>query len=162
MPDEQESFYGDQDNRPSVAITGGIAAIPGKADNAAQEKGRLADYLNRLMLICPLQHELWEVEVDGSPQESDVLVSHVVVFDYTLSTADNTPTVSIIDLGETPIFWTNVKRQLDRETSKENPWAVGRLIKPGASYKLAAPIAEDLNAAAIALTEFKKTLAISE
>jgi hypothetical protein len=133
------------ENRPSVPATGGIGAVN------EYEAIRLDTFLNHLLLICPLQHEEW----DTSMGEADVLVSYILDVTYSLNIEDNTVEVEYDDLGEMPVFWARVKRQLDAQTSAEEPWTLGKLIKPGNAYQLQAPTAEDLRAAEVALEMFR-------
>jgi hypothetical protein len=133
------------ENRPLPPATGGIAA----ADE--YEATKLDTSLNNLLLICPLQHEEW----DTTMGVADVLVSYILEVSYSLNTEDNSVEVDYNDLGETPVFWQRVKRQLDAQASPESPWVVGKLVKPGRAYQLQAPTAEDLRAANVALEMFR-------
>ena len=132
------------ENRPLVPTTGGIAA-------AESVDVRLDNFLNHLLLICPLQHEDWETSMGNA----DVIVSHILDVRYTMD-ADNKVTAEYDDLGEMPVFWAGVKRQLDAQATKENPWVLGKLTQPGRAYKLEPPLPEDLRAAELVLAQFQQ------
>jgi hypothetical protein len=100
-------------------------------------------------MFCPLQFEEWKT----SQGDSTVLVSHILRFSYTLNVM-NSPEIEWEDLGETPVFWEYVQKQLTEQASQEFPWVVGTLGKGGRAYRIEPPLAEDLTAAAAVLAEF--------
>jgi hypothetical protein len=132
--------------RPLPPISGGIA---GAEEIATTQMDSL---VNHLLLICPLQHEEWETTMG----DADVLVSYILDIRYELSTEDNSVSVDWDDLGELPIFWQRVKKQLDEQASAERPWVLGKLTRPGRAYEITAPLPEDYRAAEVVLAEYRE------
>lgn len=136
---------GDSTQRPLPSAGTGLAAAE------VTEGPKLEAYMGKLLVVCPLQHEEWETSFG----KADVLVSYILVVSYTMD-AENRVSVDWEDLGETPIFWSFVKKQVDEQSTPELPWVVGTLSKGSRAYRLVPPLPEDLRAAEMALTEFQE------
>lgn len=143
MADEQPRL-GDPEQRPTPPSTGGLRG----AEDVSGPK--LVEYVGRKMLVCPLQHEEWET----TQGPADVLVSQIIVYSYTLD-SNNSPVVEWEDLGETPVFWQRVQKQLDEQATPDYPWVVGTLTRPGRAYSIEAPLPEDLTAAEKVLEQYR-------
>jgi len=135
---------GDPETRPDVASSNGIAAAE------ITQGPKLSEYVGRTMLFQPLQHEEWKT----TQGDADVLVAYALTFTYTLDSM-NAPIVEWEDLGEVPVFWSFVQKQLDEQASADTPWVLGTLSKGTRAYRIDPPTPEDLNAAAKVLEEWR-------
>jgi hypothetical protein len=98
-----------------------------------------ADLLGELVAFEPGDEETIETTI--GPSEA-VMARVVVIHD------DGT----FSDLGENPVFWTIVRRQL--LTGKEEaPWVVGRVVKPGQALRLQPPTDAEQSAIAKVLAK---------
>jgi len=59
---------------------------------------------------------------------------------------------SVTDLGQRPIFWQVVRRQLSKATP-EMPWIAGRLVQAGQAYRLDAYTDDEAKLIAAALAQ---------
>lgn len=80
------------------------------------------ELLGRLIACRPIEDRMFDTKVGSST----ATVCQLVTVDD-----DGTPD----DLGERPIFWQVVRRQLTAAT-KATPWIAGRLVQAGQAYKL--------------------------
>ncbi len=78
--------------------------------------------IDRIVALRPLRVEVVETKIGPS----DATIADV------LEIGDDG---KIIDHGETPVFWSLVRRQLTFAT-EEQPWVVGRLVRSGQAYRL--------------------------
>jgi hypothetical protein len=89
------------------------------------------DLIDKLVAFEPMREET----VDTKLGPSDAVIARVV------EVADDG---TFSDLGEHPIFWMVVRRQL--VAGKEDaPWVVGRLIRAGQAYRLEAPTVSEMD-----------------
>jgi hypothetical protein len=97
------------------------------------------EIVGRIVAFRPLRQERVETKIGPS----DATYAQVVVIDD-----DGTP----VEHGETPIFWTVVRRQLAKATP-EAPWVVGRLVLDGQAYRLDPVNEPDLSLVDVALAD---------
>lgn len=96
---------------------------------SASQPSSADELMGKLAAYRPV--ETREVETKLGPSEATV--SQVV-----LIAADG----QVTDLGERPIFWVVVRRQLEAATGQV-PWIAGRLEQSGQAYRLAATGEDD-------------------
>ena len=95
------------------------------------------ELLDGLVAFEPLREEV----IDTKVGPSDAVIARVIQINDDGSSVDH---------GESPIFWTYVRRQL-LLGMESAPWVVGRLVKSGQAFRLEAPSADDLRNVAEAL-----------
>jgi hypothetical protein len=96
------------------------------------------ELLGRLVAYRPVEVRSFETKVGIS----EATVCQVV---------EVRPDGSFVDLGERPIFWIVVRRQLATATP-ETPWVVGRLNQAGQAYRLDGIGDDDVPAVQAAIT----------
>jgi hypothetical protein len=103
---------------------------------------KISEYIGQLLLIAPLRDELIQVTMNGKEQESEATFSQVIKVND-----DGT----FVDLGESPVFWSYVRRQLKEQTSPEFPFVAGRIEKGARAFRIVPPSPDEMVACETAL-----------
>lgn len=145
-----ETVFGDSTERPLPSLGGGIA------EAELFQGPKLQAYMDNLLVIQFLQMEVWDTVIDGMPEQSETAVCYILVVEsYELDAQNNIINLKWEDLGETPIFWSFLKKQILDQSSAETPWVLGTLSKGSRAYRLNPPRPEDARAAAKTVEEWR-------